>query len=286
MHVVTVVIHTVGHRTVEDCIVENQHGDLSCPNDMLDWTRVNFVMNCVGKSDRTAVAGRNHHRNAHEIVRLIGQVVTGTQLKKRRWVAKEFILTGTRAVPVPANTFAACWLDGTSCRLQHEAITEDAAYFGQYCRVVDPALDTWLGFNAASKLHQVIFGMAFVQPSCGVEHVFALGGTKSAYVHSEIVPSREFHIHLLSPGLIIWGLALGPDQAGAVRTMRSLTPRDFEEAARVDGANTWQILTRVYLPMLAPSLAVLFIFQTIAIWNDDVWPLMSVGENADLWRSR
>lgn len=60
-------------------------------------------------------------------------------------------------------------------------------------------------------------------------------------------------------------------------------PRDFEEAARVDGANTRQVLVRVYLPMLAPSLTVLVIFQTISIWNDYVWPLIAVGGNAKLW---
>lgn len=60
-------------------------------------------------------------------------------------------------------------------------------------------------------------------------------------------------------------------------------PRDFEEAARVDGANTFQILVRVYLPMLVPSLTVLVIFQTIAIWNDYLWPLISVGGNSQLW---
>ena len=60
-------------------------------------------------------------------------------------------------------------------------------------------------------------------------------------------------------------------------------PRDFEEAARVDGANTAQILWRVYLPMLMPSLTVLVIFQTVAIWNDYVWPLIAVGGNMNLW---
>jgi multiple sugar transport system permease protein len=84
------------------------------------------------------------------------------------------------------------------------------------------------------------------------------------------------------PSLLILGL-LNVYYIFLMRQTFYSIPRDFEEAARVDGANTWQILVRVYLPMLAPSLAVLFIFQTIAIWNDYVWPLMSVGGNVDLW---
>jgi multiple sugar transport system permease protein len=59
-------------------------------------------------------------------------------------------------------------------------------------------------------------------------------------------------------------------------------PRDFEEAALVDGATRLQVLWKIYLPMLLPSLTVLVIFQTVAIWNDYVWPLMAVGGNTDI----
>lgn len=40
------------------------------------------------------------------------------------------------------------------------------------------------------------------------------------------------------------------------------------EAAVVDGASVWRIFTRIYLPMSAPALAVLFILQATWIWND------------------
>ncbi|MBE3559628.1 MAG: carbohydrate ABC transporter permease [Ktedonobacteraceae bacterium] len=60
-------------------------------------------------------------------------------------------------------------------------------------------------------------------------------------------------------------------------------PTDYEDAARVDGASTLRILWSVYLPMLKPALIVLVIFQSIAIWNDYLWPLAAVGGNQDLW---
>ncbi|GCE51172.1 multiple sugar transport system permease protein [Thermosporothrix hazakensis] len=60
-------------------------------------------------------------------------------------------------------------------------------------------------------------------------------------------------------------------------------PSDYEDAARVDGANTLQVLWHVYLPMLKPALTVLVIFQSMHIWNDYIWPLATVGGNADLW---
>lgn len=60
-------------------------------------------------------------------------------------------------------------------------------------------------------------------------------------------------------------------------------PGDFEEAARVDGANTMQVLWHVYLPMLKPVLTVLVIFQFVAIWNDYQWPLIVSSGNQQIW---
>ncbi len=60
-------------------------------------------------------------------------------------------------------------------------------------------------------------------------------------------------------------------------------PLDFEEAARVDGANTLQVLWTVYLPMLKPVLTVLVIFQFVAIWNDFQWPLIVSSGNPEIW---
>jgi multiple sugar transport system permease protein len=59
--------------------------------------------------------------------------------------------------------------------------------------------------------------------------------------------------------------------------------KDFEEAARVDGANTLQILSRIYLPMLKPAITVMIIFQSVAVWNDYLWPLIAVGGNQEIW---
>jgi multiple sugar transport system permease protein len=60
-------------------------------------------------------------------------------------------------------------------------------------------------------------------------------------------------------------------------------PVDFEEAARVDGASTIQVLWNVYFPMLKPVLTVLVIFQFVAIWNDYQWPLITSSGNPEIW---
>ena len=51
-------------------------------------------------------------------------------------------------------------------------------------------------------------------------------------------------------------------------------PKELEEAATLDGANRWQILTRIMLPLSRPALVTLFLFTFIAEWNDLFKPLV------------
>ncbi|WP_022891323.1 carbohydrate ABC transporter permease [Agromyces subbeticus] len=45
-------------------------------------------------------------------------------------------------------------------------------------------------------------------------------------------------------------------------------PMEIEEAAKMDGANTWVILTRVLFPLVGPGVIATSIFAFIAAWND------------------
>lgn len=56
-------------------------------------------------------------------------------------------------------------------------------------------------------------------------------------------------------------------------------PREILEAARVDGANRWQVLWYVVLPILRPTLAVLATFFFIWTWNEFLFPLVLLVSN-------
>jgi multiple sugar transport system permease protein len=45
-------------------------------------------------------------------------------------------------------------------------------------------------------------------------------------------------------------------------------PRELDEAARVDGASSWTVLTRIVLPLSWPGLVVSAIFAFLLGWND------------------
>ncbi len=52
-----------------------------------------------------------------------------------------------------------------------------------------------------------------------------------------------------------------------MRTAFEAIPYELEEAARMDGANDWQILWQIYLPLCKPVLAVMVLFYGVAHWN-------------------
>lgn len=55
-------------------------------------------------------------------------------------------------------------------------------------------------------------------------------------------------------------------------------PKELEEAARIDGANPFQIFVRVMLPLSMPAASALIIITTLGSWNDLLWPLVIASD--------
>ena len=50
-------------------------------------------------------------------------------------------------------------------------------------------------------------------------------------------------------------------------------PRELEEAAMIDGATPWVVLTRIFLPLMGPALATTGLLAFIAAWNEFLFAL-------------
>lgn len=75
--------------------------------------------------------------------------------------------------------------------------------------------------------------------------------------------------------MIIVHTALGiPICTLLMRNFFATVPNPLREAAILEGANEWQVLTKVALPLSLPALAVLATLQFTWIWNDFLWPLI------------
>ncbi len=55
-------------------------------------------------------------------------------------------------------------------------------------------------------------------------------------------------------------------------------PKELLEAARLDGAGPWRILTRIVLPMSRPILAVVSLLAVMNAWKDFLWPMIAITD--------
>lgn len=84
---------------------------------------------------------------------------------------------------------------------------------------------------------------------------------------------RAFGWYDTYPGLIVPGL-FGAFSVFIMRQFFLTIPNELEDAARIDGANHWQIYWRVMLPLSGPALATLRTFTFMGFWNSFLYPLV------------
>jgi multiple sugar transport system permease protein len=56
-------------------------------------------------------------------------------------------------------------------------------------------------------------------------------------------------------------------------------PEELSDAARVDGAGEFRIMTRVIVPLAKPAIVAIGLFQFLFAWNDFFYPLIYAGNN-------
>lgn len=68
--------------------------------------------------------------------------------------------------------------------------------------------------------------------------------------------------------ILLYTVISVPFSAFVMRNFFSGIARHIFEAAVVDGASTWRIFWRIYVPMSMPAMVAIFILQATFIWND------------------
>lgn len=90
------------------------------------------------------------------------------------------------------------------------------------------------------------------------------------YFNGGLIPT---YLNIRNLGLIdtMWALILpGVISTYNVVIMKSFflgLPKELEEAATIDGANDFQVLLRIILPLSLPSIATLSLFYAVGKWN-------------------
>lgn len=58
-------------------------------------------------------------------------------------------------------------------------------------------------------------------------------------------------------------------------------PRDLDEAARIDGASTWDIFARIIMPLCIPPMVLITVLTFLWKWNDFLNPLIYISNYDD-----
>ncbi len=92
---------------------------------------------------------------------------------------------------------------------------------------------------------------------------------------------QELHIYNTYWALIVLYTAFRiPFTTFLIRAYMIDLPRDFDEAATLDGASRGQIFWRVILPMCRPILVSAALLQALFAWNEFVFALVFISDNS------
>ena len=83
--------------------------------------------------------------------------------------------------------------------------------------------------------------------------------------------------------MIIPAFLGAPFQTFLARQFMTTIPKAYDDAARIDGANRLQILTRIIAPMSKPLMTVIAIQSFQGAWNNYMTPLLYVISKPEKW---
>ncbi len=85
-------------------------------------------------------------------------------------------------------------------------------------------------------------------------------------------------------GLTIAYIALTvPVSVHMLRSYMQGIPESIDEAAMIDGATRWQIMTRITVPLAAPTIMSTALYSFMIAWNEFLFALLFLSAKPDLW---
>ncbi|MCL2217861.1 MAG: carbohydrate ABC transporter permease [Defluviitaleaceae bacterium] len=102
-------------------------------------------------------------------------------------------------------------------------------------------------------------------------HIPFVGGNNWMGMGGRGLINNSLAIYLpLGWGFLIWVFLF-------MQSMKSL-PRDFEEAAELDGCGFWRTLFTIIVPMQMPMIAVIAVNVALGVWNDWLIPFLYIND--------
>ncbi|WFB11090.1 carbohydrate ABC transporter permease [Streptomyces sp. LX-29] len=108
--------------------------------------------------------------------------------------------------------------------------------------------------------------------------VMALLVPLESIIIAQFTTMRELELNNTLIAVVLPG-AVSALNVMLMRNAFSNVPYELEEAAVIDGANVWQRFTRVALPSVKGTLAVVAVFAFMGAWDDFLWPLIVLSDS-------
>ncbi|MFD7162183.1 carbohydrate ABC transporter permease [Streptomyces violascens] len=114
--------------------------------------------------------------------------------------------------------------------------------------------------------------------AAGIVFVLALLVPMEAIVLAQFATMRSLALNNTLVAVVLPG-CIGAMNVLLMRNAFDNIPYEIEEAAIVDGAHVWQRFTRIALPAVKGTLAVVAIFSFMGAWDDFLWPLIVLSDS-------
>ena len=155
-------------------------------------------------------------------------------------------------------------------------------------------LPTYLGNSGGAALLTILFCLVLTIPAGYALARFPIPGKEVLFVLlllGLIIPYQalltplffmfvQLKLHNSLVGLAIVHTAIQlPFSVYIMRNAFEAVPRELEEAAVIDGCNSWQVLARVCLPAIVPAIITVALFAFITSWNEFLAALVIMNKD-------
>ncbi|MGK5548263.1 carbohydrate ABC transporter permease [Streptomyces sp. URMC 127] len=113
--------------------------------------------------------------------------------------------------------------------------------------------------------------------AAGLAFVAAVLVPLESVVVAQFTMMRDLELNNTLVAVVLPG-AVGALNVLLMRNAFANLPYETEEAAVIDGANVWQRFTRIALPSVRGTLAVVAVFSFMGAWDDFLWPLIVLSD--------
>lgn len=218
----------------------------------------------------------------------------------RKGISKKIFIYAALILLTIAFLFPLFWATVTALR--------DPAELSQMPMSILPKeihLENFLEAWNAQPFTKYLFNSLFVTTFAVIGMVFSSSIVAYGFARFEFKGKKVLFMLMLSTMMIPWDVLVIPlymqyNAFGWLDTFKPLIipawfggafyiyllvqflrgiPRDFEESAVIDGANHWQIFTRIFIPLMKPQMFLAGIMYMIVVWNDYLGPLVYISDS-------